>query len=167
MNSFIVTLNSDKKEVKILDENRIVLDGREINTQLTEFTPNSYLFKVGNKIYEAVITKLDQEKFGLLIDGYYYEVVVRSKLREKASEFLNKKEKQSRHDIVRAPMPGLILKINKKIGDEVSIGESLLVLEAMKMENDIRSPASGKIKEINKQEGMSVEKDELILSIEQ
>ena len=63
-------------------------------------------------------------------------------------------------------MPGLIIKINKKIGDEIEIGESVLVLEAMKMENDVRASASGKIKEIRAKEGSSVEKDQVIVIIE-
>ena len=63
-------------------------------------------------------------------------------------------------------MPGLLLKIKKKEGDSVEIGESIAVLEAMKMENDILSPATGVIKEIKVKEGASVEKDEIILKID-
>ena len=63
-------------------------------------------------------------------------------------------------------MPGLLLKMKKKEGDSIEMGESIGILEAMKMENDIISPASGIIKEIFKKEGASVEKDEIILKIE-
>jgi biotin carboxyl carrier protein len=63
-------------------------------------------------------------------------------------------------------MPGMILKIKKKVGDEIEQGDSLLILEAMKMENDIRSPVSGKVKEIKIKEGQAVEKGISILVIE-
>ena len=63
-------------------------------------------------------------------------------------------------------MPGLLLKIKKKEGEHVEIGEPIIVLEAMKMENEIRSPSSGTVTEINFTEGSSVEKDAIILKIE-
>ncbi|MFC2082111.1 biotin/lipoyl-containing protein, partial [Bacteroidota bacterium] len=83
-----------------------------------------------------------------------------------AKELLSNKKSARHHDIIKAPMPGLILKVKKNIGDDVEIGESVVILEAMKMENEIRSPVSGKIKEILVKEGISVEKDEIIISIE-
>jgi len=61
-------------------------------------------------------------------------------------------------------MPGLILKLKKKIGEYVDAGESLIILEAMKMENELKSPISGVISKVNVTEGQSVEKNtELII----
>lgn len=79
---------------------------------------------------------------------------------------LKQREASAKHDSIKAPMPGLILKIKKKAGEHVEIGEPLIVLEAMKMENEIRSPSTGTITEINYTEGSSVEKDAVILKIE-
>jgi len=62
-------------------------------------------------------------------------------------------------------MPGLLLKILKKGGDKVKKGDAVLILEAMKMENEIRSPVDGTIKAILKKEGVSVEKGEKIIVI--
>jgi biotin carboxyl carrier protein len=67
---------------------------------------------------------------------------------------------------VKAPMPGLILKIRKKAGETVEQGESLIILEAMKMENDLKAPASGIIKSILVSEGSAVEKGVVLFSIE-
>jgi len=63
-------------------------------------------------------------------------------------------------------MPGLLLKLKKNIGDLVTAGEPLLILEAMKMENEIRSPVNGIVKEILFKEGQSVEKNSIILTFE-
>ncbi|MGE5682959.1 MAG: acetyl-CoA carboxylase biotin carboxyl carrier protein subunit, partial [Bacillota bacterium] len=94
------------------------------------------------------------------------ETIVRTQLQEKANELQNIKNKQNHHDILRAPMPGMVLKLKKKVGDQVEIGESIVILEAMKMENDLRSPSSGVIKEVCVKEGNSVEKDCILLTIE-
>jgi len=63
-------------------------------------------------------------------------------------------------------MPGLVLKIFKQVGETVEENEPVVVLEAMKMENEIRSPKKGVIKEIFLKHGSTVEKDAVILTIE-
>ena len=67
---------------------------------------------------------------------------------------------------VKAPMPGMILKVNKQVGEEVLSGESVIILEAMKMENELRSPVTGKLKELFVKEGNPVEKGIKLFSIE-
>lgn len=66
---------------------------------------------------------------------------------------------------LNAPMPGMIIKYNKKVGDTVAEGETVVVIEAMKMENALPSPASGKIKAINFSSGDSVAKGEVLATI--
>jgi biotin carboxyl carrier protein len=62
-------------------------------------------------------------------------------------------------------MPGLILRLNRKKGEMVVKGDPLVLLEAMKMENEIRSPADGIVSEIFVPENSSVEKNQLMLKI--
>jgi len=64
---------------------------------------------------------------------------------------------------VRAPMPGLIVRLEVEAGQTVNAGQGLLVLEAMKMENEIRTINAGCIDEICVQSGHTVEKDELLI----
>lgn len=67
---------------------------------------------------------------------------------------------------VAAPMPGSILDIKVNIGDRVSEGDVLVLLEAMKMENEVTAPASGVIKSINVQKGASVNTGDIMVVIE-
>ena len=64
---------------------------------------------------------------------------------------------------VGAPMPGKVLKMNVKPGDDVKAGDILLVTEAMKMETNIKAKEDGKIAEVKFKEGDKVEKDDLVL----
>lgn len=67
-------------------------------------------------------------------------------------------------EVVAAPMPGTILSINVQEGDEVKAGDVLLILEAMKMENEILAPADGKVTTVGVAEGDSVNTgDELVV----
>ena len=66
---------------------------------------------------------------------------------------------------LRAPMPGMIVSYEKKVGDAVEQGETVVVLEAMKMENALPAPASGTIKAINFESGKNVAKNDILLVI--
>jgi biotin carboxyl carrier protein len=67
---------------------------------------------------------------------------------------------------LKAPMPGLVLNILANEGDTIAKGDSLLVLEAMKMENIIKSPTEGVIKKIHAVKGTAVEKNQLLISFQ-
>jgi len=60
--------------------------------------------------------------------------------------------------VVKAPMPGMVLRIDARQGQTVAMGQGLAVIEAMKMENEIRSPVEGVVKKIHIQQGQAVEK---------
>ena len=66
---------------------------------------------------------------------------------------------------VKAPMPGTILSFTVSVGDEVSEGQVVAILEAMKMENELTAPASGKVKSIHVEKGSSVIENQVILQI--
>lgn len=70
-----------------------------------------------------------------------------------------------RFDNVKAPMPGLVLSIKVKAGDTIKEGDTLLVLEAMKMENMLKSPGSGTIKNIKITEGEAVNKGQVLIEM--
>jgi biotin carboxyl carrier protein len=70
------------------------------------------------------------------------------------------------HDtVVKAPMPGLIVRLLKNVGDTVIKGERLLIVEAMKMENELKSPIAGKVKEIHVAVGRPVDKGQLLITL--
>ncbi len=66
---------------------------------------------------------------------------------------------------VKAPMPGTILAVKKNVGDAVKAGDVIVVLEAMKMENDIVAPCDGTVKSINAPKGSTVNTDDVIAVI--
>lgn len=111
----------------------------------SNFNSKSYQVKVNNNTYNIdIFNDLD-----ILIKDMGFEVGVLKKVND-----------------IKAPMPGLILDINVKVGQEVTENESLLVLEAMKMENVLTSPRNGVIKSISVKKGDTVDKSELLLEFE-
>jgi biotin carboxyl carrier protein len=66
---------------------------------------------------------------------------------------------------VRAPMPGKIVKVHVKAGDAVSVGQGLIVIEAMKMENELRAPRGGTVDKVRASEGQAVEAQEVLVTL--
>jgi biotin carboxyl carrier protein len=67
---------------------------------------------------------------------------------------------------VRSPMPGKVVKVLVKVGDEVKSGQGVVVVEAMKMENELKAPRDGKIKQVSAEEGRTVESGQTLALIE-
>jgi len=166
MNEFIVTVNDKKKNVRLSGNILINVDNKEYNQELYHLSGNTYLLKLDNKIFEISAEQIDSERFIISIDGKNYVTLVRTSLQEKAVKLIELRTMAKHKLEVKAPMPGMVLKIKKQAGDEVVQGDSILILEAMKMENDLKAHISGKIRSINVKEGMAVEKGYSLFTIE-
>ncbi|MDZ7624037.1 MAG: biotin/lipoyl-containing protein [Ignavibacteriaceae bacterium] len=159
MNDFVVSVNSSKLNIKVLNDNELTVDDEKFNYELIPVCDHSFILKLNNKVFELTSEKLNSDLFKVLVQGYQSEVTVRTALQEKAFKLLESSASFHHHHMnVKAPMPGLILKIKKNVGEKVEQGESVIILEAMKMENDLKAPASGIIESIFITEGSAVEK---------
>jgi biotin carboxyl carrier protein len=127
---------------------------------------STFRLRIDKKFYDISTIKIDSEKIAVTIDGYTYEAQVRTALQEKANKVIEQTGSAHHTKDVKAPMPGMILKIKHQSGDKINNGDSVIILEAMKMENDIKSPSTGIIKEIFVKEGTPVEKGAKLFAIE-
>ena len=166
MSDYTATINNRKWNLKLGKNSTIIVDGQKYHYELHKLTAHTYLFTLDNKVYKISSHQIDSETFFLSINTNTLEVLIRSTFKENVSKLIQNKASEHYHLDIKAPMPGMILKIKKKKGDSVQQGDSLLILEAMKMENDIRAPASGIINKVYIKEGNPVEKGMLLISIE-
>jgi biotin carboxyl carrier protein len=144
----------------------VKINDTEYEFELTKVNNTAYLLKLDNTIYDITINDMENGKYGILIHGEYYETEVKTRLREQAEEYLKNKAQTSAKGTLIAPMPGLVVKVNVNEGDNVKPGDILVVLEAMKMENNLKSQYAGIVKNIEFKEGDNVEKNDIILTIE-
>ena len=96
----------------------------------------------------------------LNVDGVFYDTLFTKK-------YENKKPFKT-HDpkLIKAFIPGSILKLNVRRGRRVEVGDDLLVLEAMKMQNQIKAPIAGKVKKVNVKKGQMVSKNFVMIELE-
>lgn len=166
MNEFIISVNSSKFNLEIIDENELNFGGQKIKYEIIQLNRDNYLLKLDDRIFELTTEKINGELYRVYVNGYNYDITIRTVLQEKAYKLLeNASHQLSHHTEVKAPMPGLILKIKKGFGDKVERGESVVILEAMKMENDLKAPSSGIIEKIFVTEGSAVEKGSALFTI--
>lgn len=133
-----------------------------------EIKDNQFHIIYKNKSIVADIVTVDssQKTVEILIHNRLYTVVIQDHYDLLLNQLGMAVDSNKKDDEIKAPMPGRILDILVSIGDDVSQGENVIVLEAMKMENIIKSPRQGTIKSIGIQKGQSVEKNTVLLAFE-
>ncbi len=135
-----------------------------------------FKFKIRGNKYEAVINSFEKNIVDIDINGTNYQVELEQEVvKPKTPKLVRSKVHTPKEDaqikskigkLVKAPLPGTIFKMNVKIGDTVSAGDTLLIMEAMKMENNIQSQVDGKVKSIMVKEGDAVLQDDILLELE-
>ena len=166
MNDYIVSLENSSKQIKIIDENTVLIDSEKKEYTLVELSNGNYLLKIDNKVYEASQIKSSNNTFDILVNHKSYKIDVLTALQDRALKLIQQSDIGDQKETkVKSPMPGLVLKINKIVGDRVSSGETIMVLEAMKMENEIKSPKDGELAELFVKPGSAIDKNILLFSI--
>lgn len=166
MNDLIISLKDGKKKLSFASESKVIYNGKEFDFEIIETVNNVYFLRIAEKIYNFTCGHVNSDNIILFSSSEKFELTVRTLLQEKASEVLAQRSTQHHLQEIKAPMPGMILKIKKSKGEEINHGEAVMILEAMKMENEIRSTNKGIIKEIYVREGNTVEKGARLFSVE-
>ncbi|MBT8319311.1 MAG: acetyl-CoA carboxylase biotin carboxyl carrier protein subunit [Gramella sp.] len=158
-----------KYKVKVNNTLEFEFSEEEINSLDTQKTSeNHYHLLKDNRSYKAEIFKPDflNRNYQIKINSNIYSVKINNDLDRLIDEMgLSLGSSQQINDI-KAPMPGLILEVNVKEGDEVKEGDYLLVLEAMKMENTLTAPRDGVVKSVTVKKRDTVEKNQLLIEME-
>jgi len=104
------------------------------------------------------------KRYQIQIDGRIYQVQISDAVDQQILKMNLKSKKSNQLKELRAPMPGLVRQVNVQVGDQVDAGDSLFILEAMKMENILKSPVNGTVSDLFVKPGESVEKNQILLS---
>ncbi len=147
----------------------------------------SYKFTINGNIYDATVNDVEDNIAEIEINGTTYKVEVDKKLKQQKTPKLvrpaavpptdshpsvakttnpgTSSSAPAGEGSIKSPLPGVILDVYVKEGDNVTVGQKLLLLEAMKMENNIEADKVGKVVSINKQKGDSVMEGDVLIVI--
>lgn len=143
------------------------IDGKGFDLDVSKQDSMAYHLEYKGKKYNAqVLPGDDGKKPKIRVNGLSYDTELIDKydelIKSLGMESLTKVEIKE----LKSPMPGLVIKIDVKPGDSIVKGDPLMILEAMKMENQIKAKGEGLIAEILVNEGQAVEKNELLIRFE-
>ena len=139
---------------RLADQWHIHLDGRELRADIAEVSPNTFSFLLEGKSYEVRVRPSADGTLTLHVCNREFtaEVIDPRAWRGRRHGSM---EAQGRQKIL-APMPGKVVRVLVKPGEKVESGQGILVVEAMKMQNEILSPKSGKVERLLVEEGQPV-----------
>ena len=122
---------------------------------------------IGDEVHRVVArTGSTRGRFTLWLDGFRYEVEALDERTRAIRELSGAGKEASGPAPLLAPMPGMIVRVAVQVGDTVEPGQSLVVMEAMKMENELRATSAGTVKAVLAQPGTAVEKGAVLLELE-
>ncbi len=164
---FIAVTPKDKKyKIENPFSEEVQINSKKVDIKIFENEDGFTYLVYKNKKYLAEIIEINQNRYTVLLNGVTYSFSIESPISYKRKKYLDKHQTQSKIEIIMAPMPGKIIDLLVEENAEVKEGEPILILEAMKMQNEISSHVAGKVKKILVKQNDSVAKDEVLLEIE-
>jgi len=174
MKKFFYKINDGvKNEVEILNGRELMFKGKKYEYDTKYLSENIMVLRINGNNYIAKAEKdSDSETdsantaFTVDIDSQNFNIICKSELDILTEKFSKGKSgSRIKNDIV-SPMPGVIVKLNVKEGDKVKKGDVLLVLEAMKMENEIKAICNCTVVKVFTEEKSAVDKGQLLIKLD-
>lgn len=141
---------------------------------------NKYKITIDGNNFDVTVNVTDHNKANVEVNGIAYDVVYESKNVAASTPVTRKTSAPAAPQVqvsapqaaatsassIKAPLPGTISAIDVKVGDQVKRGDTVVVMEAMKMENNIVASKDGKVKTIHVNTGQSVAQDDKLIDLE-
>ena len=140
-----------------MDGNEFVVDGKKTGL-------SSYSLIVENRSFEVDVD-FSEDEYRVLVDGRSYHVDLVDERRMRLGGAQSGIQPQGRQN-VSVPMPGKVIAVLVSEGDKVERGQGLVIVEAMKMENEVRCPINGEVKEVRVKAGDVLEGGTVLLVVE-
>jgi len=164
---YISTVNNKEYTIEIIDKKHLSIDGviHEIDFESISGQPVFSLI-IDGKSHEAFVY-FEENRWRVMLQGNLYPVLVEDEREKRLRAASGNTVSQTGEYHLKAPMPGIIISVPVESGQEIRAGDTLAILESMKMQNELKSPCDGIVTRIRVQSGDSVEKKQTLISINQ
>ncbi len=159
---YVTIINNEQYEIEIDKDGGVLLNGESRDVDFLNLGGSLYSVITQNQSIEVVIDDEDN-KIEVMMNGRLYETQV---LDERALLMAQRKGGLGNNSgEVNSPMPGLIVKVSVENDQNVHQGQTVVILESMKMQNELKAPISGTVTAIYVEAGQSVDKNALLIEI--
>lgn len=167
MATYVTTIAGTEYIVEIQDSRHVIVNGKSYDVDFESISGQPvYSLLVDGGSYQAHVYPGDEGGLQVLMRGALYEALVEDEREKRLGAAGSAGTAASGEFVLRAPMPGLIVKVPVKDGDAVKKGDVLVILESMKMQNELKSPRDGKVTRVQVKAGDSVEQRQPMVSVE-
>jgi pyruvate carboxylase subunit B len=164
---YVVDVAGDRQEITVeAGEARVSAAAGTARIDEADGSPVRVL-RIGDEVHRVVVRRGEKRgAYSVWVDGFRYEVnALDERTRAIQDQAAAASGPRGPAPLV-APMPGLIVRVSVAVGDRVAAGAGLVVMEAMKMENELRAPAAGTVKAVHATPGAAVEKGAVLVELE-
>lgn len=143
------------------------INGGDTQTDVIQTGPGKFHLLLNNQSFDIELLSKDEtgKQIDVAINGKRVKTEVSTPLDHLLKSMGMDSVAKAKQNVVKAPMPGMVLRIIAKEGDAVKKGDALLILEAMKMENIIKSPIDGVVKKIAATEKTAIDKNQVLVEL--
>jgi biotin carboxyl carrier protein len=165
--NYVVQLNDQRMAVSLEPDGVRYEAGSPEHAELSDIEGSPVrMVKIGTHVYRVVVQKRPgRGRYTLWVDGYRFDAEALDERTRAIRDLSAASAGPSGPAPILAPMPGLIVRVNVKAGDKVEAGQGVVVMEAMKMENELRATAAGVVKSVEVSAGTAVEKGALLVAL--
>lgn len=161
---YVTIVNNERFEIVIQPDGRVLVNGELREVDYLDLGTSLYSIITEDQSLEAVIEEQEKHRVDVQLGGRMYEVDV---LDERALLMEQRREGMATTSgEVHSPMPGLIVEVTIEVGQDVAKGDTIIILESMKMQNELKSPIDGRVTEIHCNAGDKVDKNQLLVIVE-
>jgi biotin carboxyl carrier protein len=162
---YVTTIGEESYEVEINGEDELFVDGQRMLIDFRSVAGQSvYSLIVNGKSYEALVQPAE-EGLEVLLQGHLFQVSVEDERQRRLRQSSGSTTTLRGEFHFKAPMPGLIVKVRVREGQEIKKGDRLIVLESMKMQNELSSPSDGTVRNLRIKPGDNVDQNQVLLTL--
>jgi biotin carboxyl carrier protein len=141
------------------------IEGKTYHLDLRPITADSLFSLIVENGSHEVLVEDGDGALEIVVEGELFRIVVQDEWERRLATIQRKSAAETGVSMVRAPMPGAVVRVEVEAGATVKRGQGLVILSAMKMENEIRSPRDGKVIAVHVNEGDKVEQNADLITI--
>ena len=162
---YTAIINDKTYDIEIGPNNTVLVNGEPHNVDFRSIDGNRlYSLLMDNSSWETLVDR-NSDEYRVLIGGELHIVTVQDERTRKMAKAEKTQSAHSGEAIIKAPMPGLVRDVVVNVNDEVTAKQGIVILEAMKMQNELRTPKAGTVKEIRVKPGDKVDQGQVLVII--
>lgn len=162
---YIATIDGEDYAIDIDRDGRVALGGTPIDIDLTTIDGRSLFSLILDGASYEVFVERQEGRYFVTIAGDRYEVRVEDERLKQLRDLSGARHEEAGELRITAPMPGLVVDVVVEVGQQVSAGDGVVILEAMKMENEIRTSGAGIVENIRVSAGQTVNQGDVMVEL--